>query len=280
MVNTNLNSDILKIGALEKEYNTVLKQYEEAYKNCNTELQNNLNAKQNGFKTFTNRAYWGTAGLKEGTVGSQSDCENMCASDIKCTGATFNPVQKYCWARSGNGTLSPTSTTTVALLPTVKGCVLTLNALNDRLIEINKQLTAVIDTTNSQLATAEASKNNSKAKLHNYYRQLLKERLQIGEMLSDYKTIENENENQSLYVLSQDNMLRVWILTACILILIVVNKMLGKETSVVKLFWATMMILLLIASFSISNASGFIVWCALILIIILMKMDIIPNPKE
>jgi hypothetical protein len=280
MVNENLNSDILKIDALEKEYNTVLKQYEEAYKNCNTELQNSLNAKQNSFKTFTNRAYWGTAGLKEGTVGSQTDCENMCASDVTCSGATFNPVQKYCWTRSGKGTLSPTSNTTVALLPTVKGCVLTLKSLNDRLIEINKQLTEVISTTNSQLVIAEASNNNSKAKLYNYYRQLLKERLQMGKILSDYKTIDNENENQSLYVLSQDNTLRAWILTACILILIVVNKMLGNETSVVKLFWATMMTLLLIASFSISNASGFIVWCALILIIVLMKMDIIPNPKE
>jgi hypothetical protein len=275
MVNTNLNSDILKIDALEKEYNAVLKQYEEAYKNCNTELQHNLN----GYKTFTDRAYWGTGGLTEGAVGSQTDCENKCTSDVKCTGATFNPGQKYCWTRSGNGTLSPDFNTTVALLPTAKGCVLTLQSLNSRLIEINKELTSVIDSTNSQLVTEEASKNNSKAQLYNYYRQLLKERLHMSEMLSDYKTIESENENQSLYVLSQDSMLRVWILTACILILIVVNKMLGNETSVVKLFWSTMMILLLIASFSISNASGFTVWCALILIIVLMKMDIIPNPK-
>ena len=108
----------------------------------------------------------------------------------------------------------------------------------------------------------------------------MEQKIEVEQQLQEYYSIEQENENQSLYVLSQDNMLRVWILTACILILIVVNKMLGKETSVVKLFWATMMILLLIASFSISNASGFIVWCALILIIILMKMDIIPNPKE
>ena len=36
-----LNNDILKIEALEKEYNAVLRQYEEAYKNCNDELKQN-----------------------------------------------------------------------------------------------------------------------------------------------------------------------------------------------------------------------------------------------
>ena len=56
--------------------------------------------------------------------------------------------------------------------------------------------------------------------------------------------------------------------------------MLGKETSVVKLFWITIMIALLIASFVISNVTGFTVWLIIILLIVLMKMDIIPSPKE
>jgi len=40
------------------------------------------------------------------------------------------------------------------------------------------------------------------------------------------------------------------------------------------------MVLVLIVSFSINNASGFAVWLMLIMIIVLMKMDILPNPKE
>ena len=45
MTDSGLNSDILKIQALEKEYNAVLNQYEEAYKNCNDELNQNLDQK-------------------------------------------------------------------------------------------------------------------------------------------------------------------------------------------------------------------------------------------
>ena len=102
----------------------------------------------------------------------------------------------------------------------------------------------------------------------------------MAKILSDYKTIDEENINQSLFVSTQDSSLRVWIVIACVLVIIVINKMLGRETSVVRFFWITIMVLLLIASFSISNASGFTVWCVLILIIVLMKMDIIPSPKE
>lgn len=279
-MNTDLKTDILRIEALEKEYNAVLNQYEEAYKNCNTELQTNLNAKQKSFKTFSNRAYWGTAGLKEGTVNVESDCENMCASNIKCTGATFNPVKKYCWTRSGNGTLSPASSTTVAILPTVKGCVISLNALNNRLIAINQQITHLIETTNLQLAAEKTVENNSKQKLHKHYAQLLKERLQMAKILDEQQTIDENNAIQSLYVSTQNNTYRLWSLLACILILVVINKMLGNKTSVVKLFWIIMMVILLIMSFSINNASGFTIWFIFIVLIVLMKMDIIPSPKE
>jgi hypothetical protein len=279
-MDTNLKTDILKIEALEREYNAVLKQYEEAYKNCNDELKQNLDEKQRSFKTFTNRAYWGTMGLKEGTVGAETDCENMCASNPKCTGATFNTVNRYCWTRGGNGSLAATTSGNIAILPTVKGCVVTLNALNNRLIKINKELTQLIETTNSQLAAEDAKDKNSKQQLHKYYAQLLKERLQMAEILADHKTLDEDNQAQSLYVSTQNSTLRLWSLLACILILIVVNKMLGGETSVVKLFWIIVMVLVLIVSFSINNASGFAVWLMLIMIIVLMKMDILPNPKE
>jgi hypothetical protein len=288
MVNTNKNenenktlkSDILKIEALEKEYNAVLAQYEEAYKNCNSEMKNNLNEKQRSFKTFNNRAYWGTSGLKEGSVNSQSDCENMCASNSKCTGATFNTSKNYCWARTGNGSLAPSSSTNLAILPTVKGCVLTLKGLNNRLISINQELSILIENTNSELAKEEAKKNNSKAQLHKYYGQLLKERLHMAKILEETKSIDNDNYDQQLFVSSQDSSLRVWIIIGAVLSLVVIAKMLGRETSFAQKFWIVMMVLLLIASFSLSNASGFSVWGGLVLIIILMRMDIIPSPKD
>jgi len=274
-----LKSDILKIEALEREYNAVLNQYEEAYKNCNDELKQNLDNKQRSFQTFNNRAYWGTSGLSQGTVGAQSDCENMCATNPKCTGATFNSVNRYCWTRTGNGTLSPTSSNNVAILPTVKGCVVTLNALNNQLIKINRELTQLIETTNSQLVAEETKTNNSKQQLHKYYAQLLKERLQMAKILEEQKTIDEETASQSLYVSSQNNTFRLWSLLACILLLVTINKLYGKDPSIFKASFI-LMIFLLIASFSLNTGTGFMTWLILILIIVLIKMGIIPGSSE
>ena len=280
MTDSGLNTDILKIQALEKEYNAVLNQYEEAYKNCNDELKQNLDQKQRSFKSCPNRAYWGTSGLKEGVVGSETDCENMCASNSKCTGATFNTGNKYCWTRAGNGSLSPTAKSNVAILPTIKACVVTLNALNTRLIKINTELTQLIETTNSKLALDEAHVNNSRRQLHGYYAQLLKERLQMAKILEDQKTIDEDHASKFMYVDTQNTAFRLWSLAACIFILIVINKMLGKESSGVNLFGIIIMIALLIVSFFISNVTGFTVWLIIIILIVFMKMDIIPSPKE
>ena len=280
MPNSELNADILQIQALEKEYNSVLNQYEEAYKNCNDELKQNLDEKQRSFKTYSSRAYWGTSGLKEGVVGSETDCENMCASNLKCTGATFNTANKYCWTRTGNGSLSPTRQTNVAILPTIKGCVITLSSLNNRLIQINKQLTQLIETTNSQLAMEEAVVNGSKQQLHGYYAQLLKERLQMAKILEDQKTIDEDHASQFMYVDSQNTSFRLWSLAACILILVVINKMVGPEQSSIKLFFMTLIIMLLIVCFCINTATGFTIWLIIILLIVLMKMGIIPSPKD
>jgi hypothetical protein len=278
-MNDELKSDILQIEALESEYNTILNQYEETYKNCNDELKQNLDNKQRSFQTFNNRAYWGTSGLSQGTVGAQSDCENMCATNSKCTGATFNTVNQYCWTRTGIGTLSPTSNSNVAILPTVKGCVLTLRALNRQLIKINREITQLIEETNSQLVEEKTKTNNSKQQLNIYYAQLLKERLQMAEILEDHKTIDEDTKIQSLYVSSQNNTFRLWVLLACILSLIIINKLYGKDPSIFKVSFI-LMIILLIASFSLNTGIGFMTWMILILIIILMKMSIIPGSSS
>ena len=280
MQDSELNSDILKIQALEKEYNAVLNQYEETYKNCNDELKQNLDEKQRSFKTYSNRAYWGTSGLKEGVVGSETDCENMCASNLKCTGATFNTSNKYCWTRAGNGSLSSTAKSTVAILPTIKGCVITLRSLNNRLIKINKELTQLIETTNSQLAMEKAVVNGSKQQLHGYYAQLLKERLQMAKILEDQQTIDENNAANFMYVDTQNTAFRLWTLLACILILVVINKMMGSEKLSFNLFFMTINIMLVIVSFYINSATGFTVWLIIIVFIVLMKMGIISTPES
>lgn len=280
----NLKSDLMNIKSLEKEYNSVLKQYEEAYKNCNSKLNavTNTNTITKTFTSFPNNSFWGSDGLKEGSVASQAECENMCSSDIKCSGATYNPDKKYCWARSGKGTLavSINGTSDIALLPDIKACMITLKSLNDRMLEINKQLTTAIDNSMPQQDSQKSENVKKSDELHRYYAQLLLERLQMDKMVKDNNTINAEYENQTLVIDQANGSLRFWTIIACILIIIVLNQMRGKTTTIASVFWLIVMISLIVLSFSISDVSGFTVWTVLILIIILMKMGIIPSPNN
>ena len=86
------------------------------------------------------RTWWGTYGIKEGPSNSKEECISMCASDSSCTGATFNPVKRYCWTRGGDGTISVGSSDEVALIPKIQMILLTLSELNNKLLSINEQL--------------------------------------------------------------------------------------------------------------------------------------------
>ena len=281
---TNNTSDLMNIKTLEKEYNSVLKQYEEAYKNCNaklTAMASSTNSSQS-FTSFPNNSFWGTGGLKEGSVTSQYDCESMCASDQNCSGATYNPNKKYCWTRKGYGTLavSVNGSTDIALLPDVKACMITLKSLNKRLLDINQQLTTAISSSAPQVESQQTENQSKSDELHTYYAQLLAERLQMDNLVKDNETINSEYENQSLMVNQANGSLRFWTVIACIFFIIVLNQFRGQKATVASIFWLLIMIALIVLSFSISDISGFTVWSLLILIIILMKMDIIPSPKN
>lgn len=281
---TNNTSDLMNIKTLEKEYNSVLKQYEEAYKNCNAKLNamaSDTNSSQ-GFTSFPNNSFWGSGSLKEGSVSSQYDCESMCASDENCSGATYNPDKKYCWSRKGYGTLavSVNGSSDIALLPDVKACMITLKSLNKRLLDINQQLTTAISNSSPKMETQEIENQTKNDELHKYYAQLLVERLQMDNLVKDNETINSEYENQTLMVNQANGSLRFWTVIACVFFIIVLNQFRGKRATVSSIFWLIIMIALIVLSFSISDISGFTVWAILILIIILMKMDIIPSPKN
>jgi hypothetical protein len=280
-----MESDLMNIKALEKEYNTILKQYEEAYKNCNAKLTDFVDTGSNTIRTFTsfpNRSYWGDDGLKEGSVSNQAACEIMCASDAKCSGATFNSSKNYCWARTGKGELnvSTNGSSDIALIPDITACVITLKALNERMIEINKQLTEAIDKSSPQVESQQQENNIKRDNLHKYYAQLLAERLQMEQLIKDNQTVDSEYETEFLKVEQGDSALRFWITIACILSIIVINQMRGKSATVFSVFWLVIIIILLVLSFKVSQASGFAVWCVMILLIILMKLGIVPSPDR
>jgi len=351
-----INNSILKIETLEKEYDVVLKQYQEAYKNyintlntssnpcenykleskgvsqecynkiwsdqgCTTEAPNanggwQKNQTYDGLvndsylwatltdadhrkgcygdstdyttkteptyslgKEYTElpgRTWWGTYGIKEGPASSKEECISMCASDSNCTGATFNSVKRYCWARGGDGTVSAGLSDDSALIPKLKGVLLILGVLNDKLISINEELKTETNKMTPKLQ--EENKNNKiqKQKFDQYYDELYYDKSEMAKMLNQYNSIEADLNDQTLVVNQENLSLRLWTLVAVIISFIVIKKMINSSDENITadfIINKVFILIIFISIFSISKPAGYATMGFLLISFLIYKLN-------
>ena len=239
--NDNLESINIQLETLEKEYMVVLKSYETAYENYISTLHNKDNT--TNFSALQGRSYWGTYGIKEGSAVTQQECESMCLSDTKCTGATFNPSKRYCWVRGGESNLTTGIEGNYALIPKVRENLILLKSLNQRLIDINKRINNKLNLLYPIAQEETKLKNQKQKELNEYYASLLKDQIGLDKMLKEYQILEEELTNNTLYVNQQNASLRIWALIALFLLVITI-----KYTVGITLLSGTIIILVSIVS--------------------------------
>ena len=224
-MSNNIEPSIIKLESLEKEYAVVLKQYEEYYNNYTKNL--NTNTERNTAPQFVKlkgRTYWGQYGIHEAAVTTSRECESMCASDLKCTGATFNPSKRYCWIRGGEGNITNGTDSDVAIIPTLKQNLIILKGLNEKLISINAKINNELSVLYPIAEKDRQIKDKKQQELAKYYQQLANERIELEKTLNEYETIEEQYKSNSLSVVSNDISLRLWIIICLIVFIIRVLK--------------------------------------------------------
>jgi hypothetical protein len=229
------------------------------------------------YKALKGRTWWGTSGIKEGAVSTQEECETMCANSEKCSGATFNPVKKYCWTRTGDNSLTTGTDDDYALIPKQKAALVTMKGLNEKLLSLNEQITSELTNINPELEEQTQNKNTTQEQLQSSYQSLLEQKLEMKHQLQEYNSINEEYENKSLYVNQQTVSMRFLILITCIVLLITIKRMSGSDSP---LLTKTILIViaLLILTYGLGSPSGFTIGLIFILVIILMKSGNLPSP--
>ena len=265
----NIQASLITSQTLQKEYEVILQQYQEAGKNYINSLQN---SDTTTYSALPGRTWWGSSGLTEGTVETQEECENMCINADKCTGATFNPVKRYCWARSGEGSVSVGIEADYALIPKQKATLIIMKGLNDKLLSINEQITKELKNINPEVQKQSQEKNIQTQNLNVSYHRLLEQKLVMEKQLQEYYSVEEENQNQSLYVNQQNVSMRFWVLITCLILLVTLNKLYGADNpSIAISLWLFIIIILIVLTYSLSSPSGFAMWFILLLGIVLVK---------
>lgn len=270
MQNDKLKEAIIKVETLQKEYEVTLQQYEESSNNYINTIDS-----QDGSNTFValkGRTWWGSSGLKEGSVETQNECESMCSADAKCTGATFNPVKKYCWTRGGDGKLAPGEDEDYALLTRQNAALGLTNSLNDKLISINTKINKLLQDIEPHVDKQKQEVNTKHKQLNDSYKKLLDNKIAMEKQLQDYYSVDQQNESQSLFVNQKNTLLRFWVLITCLVLIFTIRKMYGAEGlhySIV--FWLLVVIIMIILTYSLSSPSGFMMLLIVVLAIFIMK---------
>jgi hypothetical protein len=348
-----INNAMLKVETLEKEYNVILKQYQEAYKNyintlktssanpcatykmdstgisqecynkiwsdqgCTTKAPSatsdwtktqtydtlvkdsyawstltdkdhrkgcygdtttyNTNTEPTyslgkDFSELPGRSWWGTYGIKEGKASTKEDCISMCASDSNCTGATFNPVKRYCWARGGDGTITKGTENENALIPKLKMNLIILTGLNDKLISINQQLRNEIKNIEPTIESEDEANSKKQESFDDSYYKLSDNNTEIQKILKQYDTIESELNDQTLVVDQANMSLQLWTFIALIIFLILLKQIYGVDSSS-SIIFITIILILIVLSFSLSKPSGFATIGIIIITLIGYKLN-------
>jgi cation transport ATPase len=166
-----------------------------------------------------------------------------------------------------------------ALIPQAKANMLVLSGLNDKLLTLNEQMNTTLTQINPQVEQQQKEKTQKQTELNDYYSKLLAEKIKMEQLLEEYNSISEDNEQQTLYANQQNATLRVWAIAACILLLIIVRMFITKSSTQISVaFWLILIILLIVLSYSLSKPSGFAIWGFLLIFIILMKLRVLPSP--
>lgn len=278
--NDKVKSTLIKVETLQKEYEVTLQQYQEAGKNYITSLQTSPNyPNTSNFTALKGRTWWGTAGLSEGSVNTQEECENMCANSDKCSGATFNPVKRYCWIRTGDNGITAGLDTDYALVTKQKAALSVMKYLNERLLTLNKQISNELQKINPEVRQQYEEKNQKQQELNVSYNKLLEQKIELDKQLQEYYSIDQEENNQSIYVNQQNVSFRIWVLVTALVLLITLKKLFGGESPPISItIWILIIIVLIILTYSLSTPAGFLMGFVLLVSIILMKSGNLPSP--
>lgn len=226
------------------------------------------------FIALKGRTWWGTSGLSEAPVSTQEECETMCANESKCSGATFNPVKRYCWLRTGESKITTGLNDDSALITQEKAALSVMSYLNQKLLDLNKEITNELKNIHPEVEEQSNKNNQTQQQLYSSYNQLLEQKTEMDKQLKEYYSINQEEENQGLFVTQQNISYRFWVLITCLVLLITITKFLGADSPSLSItIWLVIIIVLVILTFTLSTRSGFMVWIIVIVAIVVVKSN-------
>jgi hypothetical protein len=223
-------SIVLNLEMLSMRYRNLLIEYENAVNNYIAFLNEPRNIQNSSLVTVNNAAYWGTTTVGQVNSSTVQECQASCASNSGCTGATYNSANSICYLRGGDGALTPTSDTQVAIVPKGKQMLQTIQNINQQLTQINQQIQ---NQTNSgqPLYTQQTQERRLKtSELIKQFIQLTEERNKIEQMVNEHENLDQQ-EIQGNMAINQNYYSFVLLLFLAFIVIIILWYFGGSNTN-------------------------------------------------
>jgi NADH:ubiquinone oxidoreductase subunit 3 (subunit A) len=159
--------------------------------------------KEQEMVTIKDASYWGTESVGQNNSATIQECSASCATNSKCTGATFNANangQTTCWLRGGDTDITGGSQGDYAIVPKGKQLLLIVQKLNQQLSDANQRIQTLTESGEDIYNTQVQQRNESNSNLIRQYVQLSRERERINETITDYQTLDQQQTEGNLVV--------------------------------------------------------------------------------
>ena len=222
------NSTILNLEVLKKEYDATLIKYNQAQSDYASSLSD-----ANSFTDIKGKTYLGTGVLSEDwATTSLDDCKEACASNKKCSGATYNPDKTYCSLKTGESGASDGSENDYAIMSQKQKQLKVLTALSDRLLEINTQILQIVKQGKPELVDMQKEKEIQISSLAQNYSDLTTQRESLNKIIRETQKLNSaENQSEILITKNYSTYIILMVLTIVVGVGIVMFSSVGKGKS-------------------------------------------------
>lgn len=250
----------MELDGLQKEYDILLNQYQEAGKHYIALLETPSVA--NELVSLTGRTWWGEKGLAEGHADTQEECQSMCANSAECSGATFHSAKRYCWTRAGNSSITEGTPDQVALVKRQQEALSQMTFWNEQLIALNERM-------QPNLGTKDTEKDKDVSQeLFLSYQRLLEQRAELAMQQQELRQLEQDEIDQQQIVAKQSMILKGCLFLTLLVFLLTLSHLFGTDWN---LSWIAGILVLVLMSYWMKTPSGLVMWIGLLVALFALK---------
>ena len=182
---------VLDLETLNVQYSNLLTQYEQAVANY-TNLIQQQSTTPPPLMTIPNNAFWGTADISSNIIPTVYQCKALCATTSGCSGATYNTTTQTCSLRSGEGSLVPSASNLLALIPEETYLLLNMQSINAQLIQINQEILNKTTEGETVFNSEYTERQTQAEELLKNYIMLTAEKNKINGMINEFENLNQE----------------------------------------------------------------------------------------